>query len=148
MERLPYIDEHRMHVEAPPEHVWRALLAVLSTQFAGARGVPVKRLLGLTPAELRGDWCGTLHVGDSLPGFSVAEINEPLRLALRGQHRFSRYALVFELDPSGATDCTLRAQSWGTFPGLAGRGYRALVIGTGGHRVVVRRMLRTIAGRA
>lgn len=148
MERLPYIDEHRIRVGAAPEDGWAALLSVLRTQLDGARGVPVKRLLGLTPAERRGDWSGTLHVGDSLPGFSVVEIHEPLRLALRGQHRFSRYALVFELDSTGVADCTLRAQSWATFPGLAGRAYRAMVIGTGGHRVVVRRLLRTIAKSA
>ncbi|MDQ6710077.1 MAG: hypothetical protein M3Z11_05920 [Candidatus Dormibacteraeota bacterium] len=71
-----------------------------------------------------------------------------MRLALRGAHRFSTYALVFELDANGATACTLRAQSWAAFPGLAGRAYRALVIGTGGHRLVVRRLLRRAARRA
>ncbi len=148
MERLPYIDEHRIRVGAPPERVWVALQSVLRAQLDGSSGVPVKKLLGLHPAELRGDWSGMLHTGDSLPGFEVVEIQEPCRLALRGEHRFSRYALVFELDPTGTADCTLRAQSWATFPGLAGKGYRAMVIGTGGHRLAVRHLLRSIAKRA
>jgi hypothetical protein len=87
-------------------------------------------------------------VGDSIPGFSVAESRFPTRLALRGEHRFSRYALVFELEAAGAAGCTLSARSWAEFPGLAGRGYRAMVIGTGGHRLAVRRMLRMVARRS
>ena len=60
----------------------------------------------------------------------------------------SRYALTFELDATGTACCTLRAQSWAEFPGLSGRAYRALVIGTRGHRLVVGLMLRRVARRA
>jgi hypothetical protein len=42
----------------------------------------------------------------------------------------------------------LRALSFADFPGLHGKVYRALVIGTGGHRIVARRMLRNIATEA
>jgi hypothetical protein len=91
---------------------------------------------------------GTIHLGYTLPGFAVAEINAPKRLELRGGHRFSNYALVFELDATNLAGCTLRAQTWAEFPGLTGRAYRALVIGSRGHRVVVRRMLRRVARRA
>ena len=146
MEDLPYIDEHSLAIAAAPSDVWRALLSVLAREVGGVPR-PVKALLGVQPSELRGDWMGTLRVGDSMPGFSVSECVVASRLALRGQHRFSRYALVFVLDGDGAS-CTLRAQSWGAFPGLKGRGYRALVIGSGGHRVAVRRMLRSVARRA
>jgi hypothetical protein len=37
------------------------------------------------------------------------------------------------------------ARTWAEFPGPAGAAYRALVIGSGGHRLVVRRMLRRVA---
>ncbi|MHB8235361.1 MAG: hypothetical protein ACYDHT_11980, partial [Solirubrobacteraceae bacterium] len=81
-------------------------------------------------------------------GFSVARCEPPSLLELRGRHRFSRYALVFELAAVGEERCRLSARSYAEFPGLAGRAYRALVIGSGGHRVVVRRMLREIAERS
>jgi hypothetical protein len=83
-----------------------------------------------------------------VPGFSVVRSQAPRVLELRGRHRFSRYALIFELAVAGDSGCTLSAQSWAEFPGLAGRAYRTLVIGSGGHRLVVRRLLREIAGRA
>jgi hypothetical protein len=146
MERLPYIDEHRLRVEAPREQVWDALISLLRAQL-GATPAPLRQLLGLVPAELRGDWRGTPRRGDALPGFEVVEIRPPARLALRGRHRFSRYALAFELDASDATACTLRAQSSAAFPGLTGRAYRAMVIGTGAHKLIVRRMLRHVDRR-
>jgi hypothetical protein len=40
------------------------------------------------------------------------------------------------------------AQTWAAFPGLKGSIYRALVIGSGGHRIVVRRMLKRIAAQS
>jgi len=36
----------------------------------------------------------------------------------------------------------LRARTEAAFPGLLGRLYRAAVIGSGGHRLVARRLLR------
>jgi hypothetical protein len=154
MEQLPYIDEHSIRVGATREQVWGALASVLRTDLGGATPAWLTRALGLVPAQGRGDWRGTLAVGDALPGFEVAQLRPPERLELRGRHRFSRYALVFELDapapapaPS-ATVCTLRAQTWAEFPGVVGRAYGALVVGTRGHRLVVRRLLRSVARRA
>jgi hypothetical protein len=123
------------------------LASALRADLGGIAPAPLTRLLGLTPAQSRGQRSGALQPGDALPGFAVAEADAPQRLALRGRHRFSRYALTFELDPAGETGCTLRARTWAEFPGLAGRVYRALVIGSGGHRLVVRRLLRDIARR-
>jgi hypothetical protein len=73
----------------------------------------------------------------------VAEAEPGRRLALRGRHRFSRYELTFVL-----ADGELRAQTRAAFPGIHGRLYRAAVIGTGGHRILTRRLLRRIAARA
>lgn len=78
----------------------------------------------------------------------VDSVEEPSRLALKGRHWFSRYALVFELDEQGPSRTRVRAQSWGEFPGLHGKIYRALVIGSGGHKIVVRDILRRIAAAA
>jgi hypothetical protein len=70
----------------------------------------------------------------------VVEAEPGRRLALRGRHRFSNYALTFVLDGD-----RLRAQTHAAFPGVPGRLYRAAVIGSGGHRLVTRRLLRQIA---
>jgi hypothetical protein len=82
------------------------------------------------------------------PGFSIAEVRAGERIALRGRHPFSRYELVFELEELGPERSRLRAVTNAAFPGPHGCAYRALVIGSGGHRVVVRRMLRAIGRRA
>jgi len=130
MERLPYIDEHRMTVGATPEQTWAALMATARRYLSPAPRLFVA-LWRLEPES----------------GFAIAEEIAPRRLALRGHHRFSRYELAFELDPAAA-GVTLRARTSAVFPGIAGRAYRALVIGSGGHRIVVRRILRDIARRA
>jgi hypothetical protein len=147
MEQLPYIDEHSTKISATPEQTWRALISVLRADLGGAVPAAITRLLGAAPAQLRGTWHGTLDTGDTLPGFAVAETRPPERLELRGAHRFSRYALVFELDTIDTDHCVLRAQTWAEFPGGAGRTYRALVIGSRGHRVIVHHLLRRVASR-
>lgn len=67
----------------------------------------------------------------------------PRRLALVGRHRFSRYSLVFELDPRGR-HTVLRALTYARFPGPHGAVYRLLVIGTRLHVVATRRLLGSI----
>lgn len=148
MERLPYIDEHSITVGAPRERVWAALAPALRAGLG--RSVPgaIARAWGLVPARSHGDWRSPPEPGDALPGFTVAQSHAPERLALCGRHRFSRYALVFELDVAGVGACTLRAGTSAEFPGLAGHAYRALVIGSGGHRLLLRRLLRDVARRA
>ena len=78
-----------------------------------------------------------------MPGFRVVEAEPGRRLALRGRHRFANYALTFVFDGG-----RLRALTHAEFPGLLGRLYRAAVIGSGGHRLVTRRMLRQVVARA
>jgi len=146
MERLPYIDEHVRYVGATRERTWAAVLAV-GRAMRGPAG-PLRWLLGLEPAHASGDWSAGVQAGATLPGFVVEQARPPSRLALGGRHRFSHYALVFELEEAGPVGTRVRARSWGAFPGVHGHCYRALVVGSGAHRIVVRRLLRGIEARA
>jgi hypothetical protein len=87
-------------------------------------------------------------IGSTLPGFVVARAIPPVTLALEGEHRFSRYALIFRIDRLANGGSRLRAETRAEFPGTRGRLYRALVIGTRGHVLAVRRILRAVRRRA
>jgi hypothetical protein len=67
---------------------------------------------------------------------------------LRGRHRFSDYALIFRFEDAGADRTLLSAETRATFPGLAGRVYRTLVIGTRGHVLVTSRLLKAAKRQA
>jgi hypothetical protein len=133
---LPYVDEHQQRIDAPADTVWAALVEMLRHDMGGSE--PFARMLGCDPAETSASFAG--RPGDTVPGFRVAEAEPGRRLVLRGKHRFSDYALTFVLD-----DGVLRAQTHAAFPGVLGRLYRTAVIGTGGHRIATRRMLRHVA---
>ena len=136
MEKLPYIDEHSQRIGAPADVVWTDLLRVLRLKMDGS--APIARVLGCDPAQGTAEFAG--RPGEAVPGFRVVEAEPGRRLALRGRHRFSDYALTFLLDGD-----RLRAQTHATFPGFLGRLYRAAVIGSGGHRLAIRRLLRQVA---
>ena len=136
MEQLPYVDEHHRRIDAPAEVVWTALLKVLRREMGA--GAPLARLLGCDPAEGTPEFAG--RPGDAVPGFRVVEADPGRRLTLRGRHGFADYALTFVIDGD-----RLRAQTHATFPGVLGRLYRAAVLGSGGHRLVTRRLLRQVA---
>lgn len=123
MKRLPYIDEHAIAIAADRSETWSALLRVVCRDPGDASTVRT--------------------------GFFAFETATPLeRLALRGRHPFSVYRLVFELVDDGPHRTRLRAVTWAGFPGISGKVYRALVIGTGAHRIAVRLMLEHIATAA
>lgn len=136
MEQLPYIDEHSQRVDGPAGVVWAALLAVLRRDMGGSASIA--RMLGCDPARGTAEFTG--QPGEAIPGFRVLEAEPGRRLVLRGRHRFSDYALTFVLDGD-----RLSAQTHAAFPGVLGRLYRAAVIGSGGHGVVTRRLLRRVA---
>ena len=144
IERLTFIDEHVVGIEADERQVWDALLAtlprILDTGFARRFG----SLVGVEHLKAEGN-CGT--IGSTLPGFVVARAVPPAVLALLGQHRFSRYSLVFRIARAGDR-VSLRAETRAEFPGKKGRLYRGLVIDTRGHVLVVRRMLKAVKRRA
>lgn len=139
MEQLPYIDEHSASVGASPERTWSALLETLRATFGG--GDLAARLLGSDPARESPSFAGL--EGQTLPGFRVIDAEPGRRLVLRGRHHFSEYQLSFHLE-----DGALRARTHAAFPGVRGRFYRAAVIGTRGHVLVTRWMLRQVARRA
>jgi hypothetical protein len=128
MDLLPPIDEHRRRVGATSERTWDAVVRLARGRLARPAPAAFAALWRLEPAS----------------GFAVAEEVAPRHLLLRGSHRFSRYELAFDI-ASGPDGVTLTARTSAEFPGVAGRAYRALVIGSGGHRFLVRRMLRHIA---
>jgi hypothetical protein len=122
MERLPYIDEHAITVDANRADTWSALLRVM---------------------------CRDPHDPSTVPaGFVLDEARAPGRFALNGRHPFAVYRWVFELADEPAHRTRVRALTWADFPGTHGKAYRALVIGTGGHRVAVRWTLNRIAAAA
>jgi hypothetical protein len=131
MDPLPFIDEHRTHVDATAERTWDAVVRLARGRLGRPAPCAFVALWRLEPVS----------------GFAVAEETAPRHLALRGHHRFSRYELAFDIEP-GPDGVTLSARTSAVFPGIAGRAYRAAVIGSGGHGIVVRRMLAQIARAA
>ncbi len=114
METLPFIDAHEQLIAAPREAVYAALAA------------KVQR----TP----------ILNGRAFPERTPAP---PDKLALAGRHRFARYSLHFELCSDGE-GTRVRAVTHADFPSRAGNVYRALVIGSGGHALIVKRFLRQL----
>jgi hypothetical protein len=142
---LPEVDVRTITVDAGREVAWSALLDVVDAMAAPA-AAGYARLVGCEPARATGP--RPLAVGSTIPGFRVVRAEPGHELVLEGRHAFSRYALAFRLDGADPGPTEVSAESRAEFPGLHGRAYRLAVIGTGAHAVAVRRMLRSIRGRA
>jgi hypothetical protein len=126
----PFVDEHAIDIAAPREAVWAGLQRQVAAMLAAEGGV-LRTVLGTEPRA----------------GFAVAETAPPERLVLVGRHRFARYRLAFELDDAEPGATRLRARTFAAFPGMHGRVYRALVIGSRAHVVATRQILRSIRRR-
>jgi len=136
-----FVDQHSVRVAAPARAVWDELGRSLPTSRAAQLYVA---LVGAEDRQPSGD---PLSAGSVVPGFRVAESTAPRHVVLAGRHRFSTYSLTFVLDESDdGTTLTAHTEAW--FPGVAGALYRAAVIRTCGHRVLVRRWLRQVARSA
>ena len=145
LEKLPPIDEHEIEVDAPAEATWAALFPTLEEAFDTKFGRRYSERLGAVDTDCHGD---LHHPGGTLPGFIVSRSIAPVMLALLGQHRFSRYAVVFRIDLLPGQRSRVRLETRAQFDGAKGKLYKAGVIGTGGHAIVVRRLLRSIKRRA
>lgn len=141
---LPRVDEHDVTVAASVDVTWRALVDTLPRAFAGRFSEVFARAVGCEDTESRRT---PLSPGAAFTGFHVTAFEPPEYLALAGRHRFSRYALVFRVR-AASDGALLSAETSAVFPGPAGAVYRALVIGSGGHVVAVRRILSAIAHAA
>jgi hypothetical protein len=142
---LPWVDEHAEEISAPASRVWPALLRTVERMADGAAAPRYARAVGCADTEAGGP--RPLEVGSTLPGFHVVAVTPERLLVLAGSHHFSDYALSFRLEPLGAVRTRVIAETRADFPGLRGRAYRALVIGTRLHVLAVRRVLRRVARR-
>lgn len=138
---LPRLDRHAVPTGSPLEAAWDALVRTLARSFGGRRRGRFARLLGCRDLG-EGRFEG--RVGDTLPGFRVVRAEPPRLLVLDGEHRFARYRLAFRVDPS-RDGSYVSAETHAAFPRLHGAVYRGLVVGTGGHVFVTRRILHAIA---
>ncbi|MBO9522575.1 MAG: hypothetical protein J7518_13640 [Nocardioidaceae bacterium] len=128
---LPYVDEHTVLVDASAAATWCATAAFFDRRLGPFAGRYAK-LVGV-----RGE-----------RPFEVDRADPPGYLGLVGEHRFSRYELVFLVEETGDGRARLTARSSAEFPGVLGKAYRAAVIGTRFHVLAVETMLRRIARSA
>ncbi|MEU1408335.1 hypothetical protein ABZ471_39600 [Streptomyces sp. NPDC005728] len=133
-------------IAAGPVLVRRALGEALGRSFAGRRGAACARLVGAADQTASGP--RPLVVGATVRGFRVTAADPGRELVLTGSHRYSAYRLTFQLEPDSPGRTRVRAKTRAAFPGRAGKLYRLLVIGSGGHAAVMRRVLTAIGRRA
>ncbi|MYR93283.1 MULTISPECIES: hypothetical protein [unclassified Streptomyces] len=139
---LPHLDEHATVIAAEADDVWRGLCAELERAFSRGPAAVYARLV--RAADTRPSGPRPLAARSAFPGFRVIAASPGEQLTLQGRHRFSSYLLIFRLEPDGPGRTRLRAESRAAFPGRAGRAYRRIVFGSGGHAVGMRRLLAAV----
>jgi hypothetical protein len=144
-EALPFIDEHSLEIDAPPERVWKALMPVVAGSVNGRAKELFAGLVGVRDRRASGR---LEEAGSTIVGFRVADVQAASLLALAGRHRFSDYELIFHIDDLGNGRSRLRAETRAAFPGLRGEVYRTIVIRTRAHVLMVKRMLGAVARRS
>lgn len=145
LDELTPIDEHRVEIKASADEVFAALITTVRRWLSRPRSSHFARALGCEQVDVAGD---PDQIGSTFPGFLVVRVVKPAVYALEGDHRYAAYGLVFRLDEHLDGTTTLRAETRGDFPGLKGRLYRGLVIGTRGHVLAVLSVLRAVRRRA
>lgn len=143
--RLPYIDEHAVELDLGADDAWPFLIDGIERSFCHRAARLSARLLRCDDTDATGP--RPFALGSTVPGFHVEAIEPRATLVIGGHHRFSDYALSFRLERLGPHRSRLHAETRADFPGIAGRLYRLLVIGSGGHVVAVRRLLSGIERR-
>jgi hypothetical protein len=145
IDSLPRVGDDSIEVAAGPERTWEALVETVPRAFDSRRARRSAGLLGAAHREAHGE---PSVIGSTLPGFIVARSVRPATLALLGQHRFSRYALVFLIDELDSGHSRLRAETRAEFPGVSGRVYRALLAASRVPTRTVRQILVAVSRRA
>jgi hypothetical protein len=143
---LPHVDEHATEIAAAPSEVWVAAVVTVERSFSQPAAAAYARLVGCEPAGASGS--RPLATGSDFPGFRVTKAVPESELVLVGRHHFSTYAMILRFEAVGTGRTRLRAETRAVFPGVMGRAYRALVIGSHGHAVGMRRLLTGIKRRA
>lgn len=147
-DELPYIDAHTIEMQATVESVWDEIVQHTLRRFGagmGPLGPYATRLAGCPYVEAPPPG---RDVPETIVGFRVARAEQPSLIVLAGEHRFARYSLTLRMEPVGSGHASrLTAETRASFPGARGRVYNRFVIGTGGHVIVVMRMLRSIRRR-
>jgi hypothetical protein len=143
---LPYIDDHAADIAVDAADVWPELLEGIERSFSHRAAEIYARVIGCEDTAAGGP--RPFAEGSTIPGFHVTASTSRSELVLEGHHRFSTYALIFRIEAVRAGQARLHAETRATFPGWAGRAYRLMIIGTGGHVVAVRRLLAGITRRA
>lgn len=144
--RLPYIDEHAVDLDLGADDAWPFLVDGIERSFCHRAARIYARLLRCHDTDATGP--RPFALGTTVPGFHVEAIEPRSTLVLAGHHHFSDYALSFRLERLDPFRTRLHAETRADFPGTAGRLYRLLVIGSGGHVVAVRRLLSGVKRRA
>lgn len=144
-EGFPFIDSPSIDVMASPQRCWDAMTTVIGGRLERSGARAVAAVLGCDDRVARGSHQAA---GSTLAGFHVARSDPPVRWRLEGAHRFSQYSLEFLVEDLRDGRSRVHAESRARFSGWYGTMYRALVIGSHGHRVVVRRMLEGIKRHA
>ncbi len=129
---LDHIDGHTIVIDRRREQVWAALDRYVSQHMVARHSTRLGRILGADPPG----------------GFARISAEEGREVILTGCHRFSRYRLSFELTDTTDGRTRLTATTHATFPGVSGKLYRLAVIGSRGHAMVVKRMLRSVERRS
>lgn len=138
---LPLIDTHSIAVPQGDRAAWGGIVRLVSERMSSRLGARYASLIGAVPARDSGP--RPVELGSTMPGFEVTAFAPGRELALTGSHHFSRYQLVFRVEGGSVV-----AETHAEFPGALGWAYRLLVIGTRAHRIIVRRLLRSIAREA
>lgn len=139
------MDEHAATIVASADAVWDSLIAVTWGTTSGPISTRLAQALRCVPNERSGT---PGEIGSTVPGFIATRAVRPAVLALMGEHRFSRYALIFSATETPTGLVELRATTRALFPGRAGSVYRAMVVGTRGHVFATRSILRAVRRRA
>lgn len=133
-------------MQASPVAVWEALLAAYPAPVASWPLRLWARVWDADPPDSNG--LASHVLGAERPGLAVCEVVPTRTFAARGRHRFSRYQVVFTVEPLSASSSRLTAETFAVFPGTLGRLYRFVVIDLGPHTLVMRAALWYLRRRA